>query len=110
MGDELETKVGDTPSDFTSTRRSTRVIPKMPKAAAIHEKTSSFVGGLRLPLANIQKPKTAELQIPKGVQHDSTTGAGKKKRRLLNQVTVDGSDAAHASLLFGTGYKFGAPE
>ena len=110
VGDELETKVGDTPSDFTSTRRSTRVTPKMPKAAAIHEKTSSFVGGLRLPLANIQKPKTAELQIPKGVQHDSTTGAGKKKRRLLNQVTVDGSDAAHASLLFGTGYKFGAPE
>ena len=67
---------------------------KMPKASL---KSPTPVGGssLRMPLANIQKTGAV------GVK-----GGEKKKRRLLNQVAVGGSDSLHPSLLFGSGEEF----
>ena len=66
----------------------------MPKASL---KSPTPVGGssLRMPLANIQKTGAV------GVK-----GGEKKKRRLLNQVAVGGSDSLHPSLLFGSGEEF----
>ena len=67
---------------------------KMPKAS-FKSPTPVGVSNLRMPLANIQKTGAA------GVK-----GGEKKKRRLLNQVAVGGSDSLHPSLLFGSGEEF----
>ena len=108
MRDELEMKDNDT--NFKLTRRSKRVMQKSPKSVAMREKTPAFIGGLRMPLANIHRPQTSEAPIPKGDDRNIALGAGKKKRRLLNHLTLDGPDAVQASLIFGTGDEFCVPE
>lgn len=70
-----------------------------------------LIGGLRMPLANIgQKRREGETR-GSGEGGDETRAETKKKRKLLNQVTVGGeTPGKHPSLLFGAGDDFSVPK
>ncbi len=64
-----------------------------------------------MPLANIgQKRREGETR-GSGEGGDETRAETKKKRKLLNQVTVGGeTPGKHPSLLFGAGDDFSVPK
>lgn len=84
---------------------------KTPKAVTRAPARPAIIGGLRMPLTAIQDPQRARAAVAEVVVGADAPGVGgKKKRRLLNQGAVPGSDTLPSSLLFGLGDGFKVPK
>lgn len=97
-----------------SSKKPPTVTPGRPPRAGKTPK-GKLIGGLRMPLANIGQKKRAgdEKSVSTSDASDGKAAAdgGRKKRRLLNQVTVGGeTPGKHPSLLFGVGEGFDVPK